>query len=989
MLYPVSACSAATLQRLCGCLLLCMLTLNSVWANPVGADRVLVIGQPGFKQLNLAPGVDYLRDPGGTRDWASVQATPPDQWQPVLTDSPSFGFDTATYWFRFTLSNQSSEPLDGLLEIAYPILDHVTVFAVPGRAPAFPLTLGDTLPYSERPLDHHNFLIPVSLEADQRQQFYLRVQTESAVQVPLIFWQRDAFYQDRQRYLMGQGLYFGMLVVMILYNLFIFFTVRHPSYIYYAFSIAGIGLFMAALHGFGFQYLWPQWPVLNQSAVVASLGVFGCFASAFTISLLQLKKNSPRYYYLLLTHAILYAWILIFSFLLPYKLSILIAIVVGFTACTSSLLSGSYLLYRGLREARYYVLAYSTLMVASIIMSLNKIGIVPRNFFTEHSMQISSMMEVVLLSFALADRINQERRQKYAAQQRALENEKLLRNERERYLEMEFNAKVDELKSQQKIIEAEAESRTKSEFLATMSHEIRTPMNGVLGMAELLQDTPLSPQQQQYLKVINSSGKALLNIINDVLDYSKIAAGKMELEDIDINLENLCLECASVFFVTAERKRLQFLVEIDSNLPAQIQGDPTRLRQILLNLLGNAFKFTQQGRIQLMVSTEDSSGAAQLRFQVADTGIGIPEPIRQNLFSAFVQADSTTTRQFGGTGLGLTISQRLVELMGGLISVTSQPGQGSRFCFTIPLRSQPPRAAPLQAEQYDAVRNSHVILVDESAEFLDLMQRQARPWGLDLHTAQSIEQGLECCRQAAVQVRNPVLLVVSSTLENNHGLACFSRLDQAQLLPECKRVVLTPLRPTPANDALQQAGVHHVIQKPVMWPQLREALFDVLCGRLEAPQTAQRNQPAQRATRRVLVAEDNPINQMVVCRMLVKMGVEYDVADNGRQALDMLLQDYALFDAVLMDCEMPVLDGYEATRLLRQQEAKLQRQRKPVIALTAHVLTEHKARAEQAGMDDFLCKPLEFEELQAKLQALFDTQDAVADRSGGDRRLLG
>ena len=935
----------------------------------------MVITEQSLKQMNLAPGIHYFRDESGAMSWDAVQLISADQWRPIETDTPSFGYDDAAYWFRFSLSNQSGANFDGLLEIAYPILDQAQLFRSSETASAFPLTLGDNIPFAERPLDHHNFLVPVPLAAGEDQQFYLRVQTESSVQVPLILWQRDAFYQDRQSYLMGQGLYFGMLVVMILYNLFIFITVRHPSYVYYAISVMGIGLFMAALHGFGFQYLWPRWPGVNQWALVASLGVFGCFASAFTISLLQLKKNSPRYYYVMLTHVVLYIGVLILAFLLPYRLSVLLAIATGLSACIAALLAGGYTLYSGLREARYYVLAYSSLMVASIIISLNKIGVLPRNFFTEHSMQISSMMEIILLSFALADRINQERRQKYAAQQRALENEKLARHERERYLEVEFNSKVDELQSQKKIIEAEAESRAKSEFLATMSHEIRTPMNGVLGMAELLQDTHLSSQQQQYLNVINSSGKALLNIINDVLDYSKIAAGKMELEDININLEQLCLECASVFFVSAERKQLQFLVEIDGELPDQIKGDPTRLRQILLNLLGNAFKFTQQGSIKLSVQMHASLHPPQLEFVVEDTGIGIPDHICKNLFNAFVQGDSTTTRQFGGTGLGLTISQRLVELMEGQISVQSQQGQGSCFRFILPLRGLNPAPDRQQHSAYNQLRNTHIIVADDCADFLELMQRQSRNLNLDLHIANSIDQTLELCRQAAITTQQTTLLVISSSLDNGQGLDCFLRLDEAHLLPDCKRLVMTPLRPKPSHEALLQARVQHLIQKPVMWMQLRQALLDMLSGHVESPLIQLPHHATPTVGRRLLVAEDNPVNQMVVSKMLDKMGVEYDIVGNGRQALDALSQDYTVYDAVLMDCEMPVMDGYEATRQLRQQETKFQRQHKPVIALTAHVLAEHKARAAQAGMDDFLCKPLEYQALEGKLLSLFDELD--------------
>jgi len=809
-------------------LLLIVLPLPTLHAAPV-----VSITDPAPQQLPLTHFMEYYRDQTASLSFTKL-VTADLPWQTIAADTPAFGYDQAPYWFRFTLHNQSSTPFDGIIEITYPILDHINVFSVPAQQ-GEPLQLGDTLPFHSRPLNHQNFTIPALLQPGETRQIYLQVTTTSAIQVPTVLWQRDAFFSERQYYLLGQGAYFGILLVMILYNLFVYLTVRHRSYLYYVGAVSGMSLFMITLHGFGLQYLWPNLPQLNQWFLMSSLGIFGIFGLAFTISLLQLQTTSPRFYRVLVVQMGLYT-----AFLLPIELSPRFYVVpLTLSAGVCALSAGAYTLCRGLREARYYILAYSSLLLAGLLFVLNKGNIIPRNFFTENALQMGSVAEVILLSFALADRINLERQQKFQAQRRALENEKLAREERERYLEIQYQSKVEELHSQQKLLAVEAESKAKSEFLATMSHEIRTPMNGVLGMAELLQDTDLTPQQQQYVSVIDNSGKSLLNIINDVLDYSKISAGKMELETITINLENLCQECASMFMATAERKGLQFQVTISPEVPALIAGDPTRLRQVLLNLLGNAFKFTRQGHVKLQVdiTTEDQS-EPQLRFQIIDSGIGIAEELRHHLFQAFVQADSSTTRQFGGTGLGLSISQRLVELMHGRISMTSTEAEGSCFEFRIPL----------------------------------------------LKPVDSAHQGTA----------------------------------ELQWPPPAARIADTRL-----NDQ----------------PRLEQ----------------------------VLVVEDNHINRMVLSRMLEKLGIQFQLAHNGEQALQQLRQDYDRFDAVLMDCEMPVMDGYEATRRIRQLEQELGYAHKPVVAISAHILDQHQTQARAAGMDEFICKPLSFEVLTTTL----------------------
>lgn len=806
-----------------------VLLFFSVVALTATGAEVFVVEDQLTTSMNVGARIAYLRDGKHVLDIQQVKSLDQEQWQIFDRQVPSFGFDAATYWLKFELTSQVSSPKSTLLELSYPVLDEVEFYFFSNLRPPFTHLVGDNFPFQKRPIAHHNFVLPLEILPNEELQVYIRARTESSMQLPLTLWNPDAFYQQRSHIIMVQGLYFGMMVVMAIYNLFIYTAVRHRSYVYYTGAVVGIVFFMAAIHGFGFQYLWPNAPSVNQWAIVAALGLFGSCACAFTLTFLRLRQTSKFLYYLMLLHVILYSAIFLASFLLPYHYMIIIAVLTGFTACVSALIAGVVLLVRGQREARYYVLAYGSLLMASVMIALNKAGIIPRVFFTEYSMQIGSVMEVVLLSFALADRINIERRQKYAAKQQAIELEKAARDEHERFLQVQFDAKVEELRAQQKLLTAEAESKAKGEFLATMSHEIRTPMNGVLGMADLLGSTKLNEEQRKYLNVITSSGNALLCVINDVLDYSKIAAGKMDLESIDFNLKSLCEECIAILQAGAESKQLALRLKMNSDVPESIQADPTRLRQVLLNLMGNALKFTDKGYIELAVDLEksqESMDAGMLRFSVKDTGIGISNDIKAQLFEAFTQADSSTTRKFGGTGLGLSISQNLIHMMGGQIGVNSQPEEGSTFWFTIKF----------------AFTVASVPSTEKPRQSIDLVQ--------------------------------------------------------ARELLEAKRV---------------------------------------------------------------LVVEDNLVNKMVISGYLKKLGITFEQAENGEQALNLLMENHGRAQLILMDCEMPVMDGYTATQKLRKFEADNNLHELPVLALTAHVLSEHRGKAEAAGMTDHLGKPVDFE----------------------------
>ncbi|MGY2753980.1 PAS domain S-box-containing protein [Thermostichus sp. MS-CIW-21] len=497
---------------------------------------------------------------------------------------------------------------------------------------------------------------------------------------------------------------------------------------------------------------------------------------------------------------------------------------------------------------------------------------------------------------------------------------------------------------------AEAASRAKSEFLATISHEIRTPINAILGMANLLLDTSLDPQQQDWVQTIRYGGEVLLNLINDILDFSKIESQKLELEEIPFSLPQLVEELLDLMAAQAQSKDLELVAWVDPNLPPTLIGDPNRLRQILANLLSNAIKFTPQGEVVVTVEAGERDPEKQwVNVQVRDTGIGIPPEKLDRLFKPFSQVDSSISRQFGGTGLGLAISQRLCQLMGGAIGVESQPGQGSTFRFRIPLKRPDQELLPTAAPD-PCLAGKRVLLVEDNASQRQLLSRLLSAWGMEV----------TCCAlaaeaQAAVRTRPFDLALLDATLPDRDGLTLAADLQTAQ--PRLLPLVLT------GRNFISTADPLPTLAKPVKASQLRKLLLGLVGEKAPSSLSSSPAAPpsiwdatlASRYPLQILVAEDNPVNQKVIRLMLERLGYRPDVVGNGLEAVQALrLRPY---DLVLMDMQMPELDGLAATRRIR---AELPPERQPrIVVLTANVFSEGRAAAEAAGVDGYLTKPLE------------------------------
>ena len=759
---------------------------------------VLLVLNPGIRAEVLSP------DPSTeSRSVAPADELGPAQaleqlrndGQPVEDSYPYFGFTGGPMWFLLELQ-APTQPTHWFLEVSQPVTDEVTLYRFNNDDELVDQwRSGESLARDERPLRHPHLVFPFELTGGEKTRLLLRVKSDNILDMPATLYSTDGFRQHQASSNLISGFYFGIVAIMCLYNLMIFFSIRDRSYLFYVLYLGTFGLMILHRQGLGLQWLWPEAAWWNHHAQpVLLLGTLA-FSTLFAHSFLGLRRSNPRIARVFRGVAVAFlvtapiamlnvqTWLRFGSFiLLPWTL-----LIIGMAVAR---------VMQGFVSARYFLLAYSAVAAVAVLFWLRSLGIIESSSFLEYSLQGATALEALLLSFALAHRMTALKQENERIQKQATEELEQRVHERTRELHQALNAR--------------------SEFLATISHEVRTPLNGILGNVDLIRDKGLDEDQSRYLRVIEQSGYTLLHLINDVLDYAKIEAGRMELEHHSFDLRALVNDCMELFEQKAKENRVALSLEITDGDEKPVRGDSLRLRQILSNLISNAIKFTLDGEVRIRVRHEPDN-ADYVLFEVSDTGTGIDRERAARLFEHFYQVDASTSRRHGGSGLGLAIARQLVELMGGEINVDSEPGKGSRFWFRVPL----PPAERVEAEAEEtcepdaAWTPARVLVVDDNHTNLMVAQGQCQKLGHEVLTAES---GTEAIAVLLGTARMPQVILMDCEMPDMDGFETTTEIRRLQgegRIPDIPVVALTAHAVPDKIRACHDAGMITHIAKPV------------------------------------------------------------------------------------------------------------------------------------------------------------------------------
>lgn len=906
-------------QRLRQVVLLALLAVAQAvhaWAPPF---PIIDAGERNSLGLYLA----WHEDVDGKLDVDAVTRLDPDAFTVSEQDILHFGFRRSTIWLRVALQNTRPHDESLVLEVPHPSLATIDFYRQ--GADGWQVTRSGTA--SERivgDIDYQHYLYRVTVPASSTSVYWFRIRSDLALDFSLNAEAPESFSLVQSTWQIATGVFIGILVGLVLFNAIAWGVSRQSTYAWYLLLLVSVIVFLLARLGYvGVLFVRsPGVQPLAESLAAVAATIAGLqFARAFLATrVLQPLLDSGLRHLLLASLVVLVAT----PFVEPWHRAPMYMTLAAL-AMPATLWAGWRAWREGYRDANRYFMARLVSATVGGLSVLADTGTMPLPLLAVHLLVLSAFTEALIIAWALFVRAVRAREQVNAARVR------------------------DAV--------ASAETRARNEFLSRFSHDVRTPLNGILGMTELLADTTLTPRQREYTLTIRSSGENLLLLLNDALDWSRLQAGQLDLQPTEFSLQQLVADSIETVQLRAEEKHIELVVDIDPALPDRLYGDPARLRQVLCNLLGNGVRFTHRGEVKLSVHPAAAPG--MLRFEVRDTGVGIPRERLAGLFEP-APADSASNR-----GFGLVIARQLVQRMDGHIHVASEEHRGSTFWFEVPLPPAPLQE-PAKPEEYGILEGKRLLVADDNAAVRRVLETQATTWGMQVTTADNGQEALAVARTQANLGSSFDAVVVDHNMPGMSGLQLAGRIKEDPLIRhDALIIMLTGLNIAPTDTMARNVGIRRVLTKPVSGNALRTVLVEEFTRRERYEPEPGTVEPLPE-NMRVLVVEDSVPSQKVIRGTLAKLGVRSDVVSNGQEALDAL--HHHNYDLVLMDCEMPVLDGYEATRRIRAWEADTGRRHMPIVALTAHILQEIKDRCQLSGMDAYMAKPVDLNELRATLR---------------------
>jgi signal transduction histidine kinase/CheY-like chemotaxis protein len=849
------------------------------------------------------------------------------QFSPIELDHLTAAEPDGALWLRFRLAPGRHEQL---LRVFAPDLVHFNLYVLDGDKLIEQSHTGNEQPLADRPLPSSDFMLPLP-QSDKTLDVYLRLVSEHQLR-PYITLQSAVVTAANQNQTLIYGLLLGCIAMLILHNLIRYAYTRSTSSVWLAVCEALLMLSLVLLLNLAGPWI-PDWQAVQTPGAYLALLLTAPSGLMFTYRFF--KPLGPHPLNKLIVGDILFIMIcsLLLLFVNTLPLNIITYALVAL-AGLSMLFVSCYHWQKGYRPARLFVAAMVVFNLGTLIILPALLGL---TLIT--TLLLFICISGLLMSIALSER------------QRSI-------------TEARFSISRD-------LAASNAEINAKAEFLAKISHEIRTPMNGVLGMTELLLGTPLSVKQRDYVQTIHSAGNELLTLINEILDISKLESGQIELDDVQFDLNALIDDCLSIFRAKAEQQNVELISFIQPQVPRVISGDPTRLRQTLLSLLENALKKTDEGEILIVVALDERSSHPRLRIAVQDSGEPMDAEERDALMHAELHSKHFLSTNHLGGNLGLVIARQLIRLMQGEFGIKSGNNQGSTLWLTLPL--DPDRLEHPTSDLDGPLQGARVLVVDDNDTCRKVLVQQCSAWGLNVSAVPSGKEALALLRTKAHLRDYFDVVLLDQNMPGMTGMQLAAKIkEDPSLNHDILLIMLTGISNAPSKIIARNSGIKRILAKPVAGYTLKTTLADELTQRnkgLAVPQHLPSGPPLPikvPSDFRILVAEDNSISTKVIRGMLGKLNLQPDTASNGEEAL--VAMKAQRYDLVLMDCEMPILDGFSATQQLRAWEVGNQRTRTPVVALTAHILAEHKERARQAGMDGHMAKPVELSQLRELIE---------------------